>query len=262
MIRRFSHFRFPCFLFLGVLVGVISTGVQAAMVLDKIIVRFNPDQSHQDVVVQNPDKEPLYLATSVVKVVNPGAEDEKRITITDPDKMELLVSPQKVIIPSGGRKTIRMVSLTVPKKKEAVYRVNFTPVVGKVKATKTAVKILIGYQALVFVRPENSFFQVTSRRQGNNMIFTNTGDVNVLLRNGKYCPKNAKKDQCVDLKEGTRLYAGSSWTMKLPPQVSSLISKVSGPEGSILFGLYDGKKEHDEVFSLKTKTTSPLEKVS
>lgn len=264
------------------------TGAQAAMVLDKMIVYFNANQSHEDVVVQNPDKEPLYLKTSIVEVFHPGTKEEKRVEITDPDKMNLLVSPQKVIIPPGGRKTIRMVSLSVPKDKEAVYRVNFTPVVGKVKATRTAVKILIGYQALVFVRPEKPYFQVTSHRKGDTVTFTNTGDVNVLLRNGKYCPKG--KERCVEIKDGARLYAGESWTLTLPgvgddkkdlkpnadassSYVSDSKAEVKGAakhhlsgashdDGTVHFGLYDGKKEHDKTFSLSTKTTTSMEDVS
>ncbi len=237
------------------LLVICGTGMfvntQASMVLDKMIVYFNANQRYQDIVVTNPDKEPLYLKTSVVEVLKPGTPKEKRMVITDPIKMTMLASPHKVVIPPNQSKTIRLVNLNEPLNREKVYRVNFTPVIGKIKATKTAVKILIGYQALVFVRPEKGFIQVSSKPSVKKITFINTGDVNVLLRNGKYCPKGTKKNKCLELKtDSNRLYAGQSWTVKLPPEAKK--------NGAINFGLYDGKREHDERFSLSGKTISNL----
>jgi len=104
------------------------------------------------------------------------------------------------------------------------------------------------------VQPAEAFFQVSGQPSQKAIKFTNKGDVNILLRNGKYCPEKKKPSKCTDLGVGTRLYAGESWTLNLPKHASQ--------SGTVQFGLYDGKKEYTQVFSLKEKTESELEKVS
>lgn len=46
----------------------------------------------------------------------------------------------------------------------------------------------------------------------NKMTFTNNGNMNVVLRNGKYC---ISEDNGTNLNDGTRIYAGGSWEMPL-----------------------------------------------
>ncbi len=221
------------------LLSVTTSSLHASMSLDKMIVYFDPGQPpRQDIMVSNPDPENLYLQTEVYKVVNPGRENEERIRITDPDKLKLLATPQKAIIPPNGRKTVRLVSLETPNAKEEVYRVTFRPVVGDIQATQTAIKLLIAYQALVFIRPANPKYDVVAEWKDNKIVFTNRGNMNAVLRNGKFCTSK-KDDSCSPLSEGTRLYAGQSWTLELPDS-----------KGYVRYGLFDGQFE-------KTKTFSP-----
>lgn len=222
---------------------IASSQALATMSLDRMIVYFKPDQlPRQDVVVTNPDKENLYLQTEVYKVVNPGTEKEERIRITDPNEIKLLATPGKAIIPPNGRKTVRLVSLETPKDKELVYRVTFRPVVGDLEAKKTAIKLLVAYQALVFVRPQNPEYKVASKVSNGKMTFTNSGNINVVLRNGKYCA-SSKVESCTDLSDGTRIYAGESWDMPLPEGASK-------GKGFIQYGLFDGEFEESQKFSL------------
>ncbi|GAA4652663.1 hypothetical protein GCM10023116_49470 [Kistimonas scapharcae] len=220
------------------LLSVTAPSLHASMSLDKMIVYFEPGQPpRQDIMVTNPDPENLYLQTEVYKVVNPGQENEERIRITDPDKLKLLATPQKAIIPPNGRKTVRLVSLETPNAKEEVYRVTFRPVVGDIQATQTAIKLLIAYQALVFIRPANPKYDVVAEWKGNKIVFTNQGNMNAVLRNGKFCTSK-KDDSCTPLSEGTRLYAGQSWTLELP-----------NAKGYVRYGLFDGQFEKTKIFS-------------
>lgn len=218
--------------------SVAAPLLYASMSLDKMVVYFEPGQPpRQDIMVSNPDPENLYLQTEVYKVINPGGENEERIRITDPDKLKLLATPQKAVIPPNGRKTVRLVSLETPGTDEAVYRVTFRPVVGDVKATQTAIKLLIAYQALVFIRPANPKYDIVAKWKDNKIVFTNKGNMNAVLRNGQFC--TSKKDvSCKPLSESTRLYAGQSWTLELPDT-----------KGYVRYGLFDGRFEKTRTFS-------------
>lgn len=224
------------------------TCVHANMMLNRMIVHFKSDKQWEDIIVNNPDKEALYLSVSVTKVKNPGTPREEKITVTDPKEIELLVSPQKVIIPAHGRQTVR-IARTKPSStdKEITYQATFVPVIGKIHANKNAIKILISYQAIIFLQPPNPFIQVASVPDKNTIKFTNMGNVNVLLNSGKYCPhaKGKDKAKCIDL-EGIRVYAGESWTMKLPENAE--------PTGEVIFSLHDGSREHIQTFPLSKRS--------
>ena len=216
----------------------ISVNSFAAMSLDRMIVYFDPDKApRQDVIVTNPDTDNLYLQTEVYKVIKPGTAEEERVRITDPNEMMLLSTPQKAIIAPNSRKTVRLVSLETPKNVESVYRVTFKPVVGDLKATQNAIKLLIAYQALVFIRPENPEYKVTAKRDGKKITFTNSGNINVVLRNGKFCELEVTEKTCTDIENGTRLYAGQSWSLDLPKNTTK-----------VQFGLFNGRNEERKVF--------------
>ncbi|CAM3433815.1 fimbrial biogenesis chaperone [Parendozoicomonas haliclonae] len=239
-------------LFCAAGLACFSATAFAGVQLDRMIVYFDADKlPRQDILVTNPDNETLYLETEIFKVENPGSDKEQRIQITDPDKMQLLATPDKSIVAPGGRKTVRLLNLNEPPKVEEVYRITFRPVVGELEATQTAVKILIAYQVLAFIRPENPFYDVAAKVNKDQMTFTNSGNMNVVLRNGRYCPKSvsklasqsSKKEQCTELTEGSRIYAGQSWSLPLTKE-----QKAQG--GFIEFGLFDGDKEEAKQFPI------------
>ena len=235
-------FRFSALLTMSTLL-VASSHSFATLSLDRMIVYFKPDQlPRQDIVVTNPDNENLYLQTEVFKVIKPGTEQEERVRIEDPDKIRLLTTPQRAVIPPNGRKTVRMVSLETPSDVEQVYRVTFRPVVGDLQAQQTAIKLLVAYQALVFIRPQNPQYKVTAKVGNDTITFTNSGNMNVVLRNGRYCNSN-KEDSCTALSEGTRIYAGGSWTLDLPENAAK-------GKGYIQYGMFDGEFEKAQKFAL------------
>ena len=233
-------FLLPCLLLSA---GLASAGVQ----LDRVIVYFDADKlPRQDILVTNPDQEPLYLETEIFKVENPGASNEERVRITDPDKMQLLATPGKSIVAPGGRKTVRLVSLNPAPKVEEVYRITFRPVVGELEATQTAVKILIAYQVLAFIRPDKAFFDVSSKLEGKKITFSNTGNMNVVLRNGRFCTSK-KEESCTEITAGNRIYAGQSWSLDLPEKA---LAGKGKSKGLIRYGLFNGRDEVAKDFPL------------
>ncbi|MCK5895130.1 MAG: fimbria/pilus periplasmic chaperone [Endozoicomonadaceae bacterium] len=230
------------FTLLAVLISTTATTLNASMLLDKVIVYFDPGQApRQDIIIRNPDPETLYLQTEVYNVVNPGRENEERVRITDPDKLKLLATPRKAVIPANGRKTIRLVSLEAPSKTEEVYRVTFRPVIGDIHVTQTAIKLLIAYQTLVFIRPVHPAYDVTADWKGKKIVFSNKGNINAVLRNGQFC--TSKKDEsCTPMEESTRLYAGQSWELELPDS-----------KGYVRYGLFDGEFEKLKTFQPNVK---------
>ncbi|MDP0560980.1 MAG: fimbria/pilus periplasmic chaperone [Candidatus Endonucleobacter sp. (ex Gigantidas childressi)] len=225
---------------------IFSTNIFAALSLDRIIIYFSPSEQVQDITVTNPDKDTLFLQTEVYLVSNPGRTNEKRVKITDPDKMGLLATPSKAVIPTNSHKTLRLISLEKPIKNEQVYRVTFKPIVGDLKASNTAIKLLIAYQALVFVRPNKPHYDVSAKQKNNQLTFTNSGNINAIMRNGQYCTSK-KDDSCKPLTQTTRLYAEQSWTLDIPLGSTR-----------IKYGLFDGDHEKTHTFSI-TSPTQPAE---
>jgi len=189
------------FLHLLVLFMFLSTVSQADMVLNKSILYFekgSPNQ--QDVEIENVGTDPLYIKVTPHLVRDPGTDKQVREAYDDPTKAGLLVSPNKLVIKPGSRKLVRFVNLNKSSNKENVYRVSITPVVGELTGEQTGVKIIIGYEVLVLVSPDNSQPELTHTRNGKTLVVKNNGTRNVLLREGIQCLPiiwNEKKYGCI-----------------------------------------------------------------
>ncbi|WP_281647810.1 fimbria/pilus periplasmic chaperone [Parendozoicomonas sp. Alg238-R29] len=250
MVRSHVQFTFLCSLF------IFSCSTKATMSVNRMVVYFEAGQlPRQDIQITNPDNETLYLETEVFKVINPGATDETLKKITETDQIKLLATPQKAVIPANTYKSIRLISLETPPNLEQVYRVTFRPVLGDMKATRSAIKVLVAYQALVFIRPAKTRKEVTPAREKNTVVFKNTGNINVVLRNTHFCKRNENRD-CSPLKQSGRIYPGQAFHLTLPEEAIRL-------GGSIRYGLFDGQDEVSKVFRLNSGAQpSRVKKVS
>ncbi len=230
-----------------------APSIKASMTVDKMVLYFNPGElPRQDVTITNPDDEILYLETEILKVENPGTPDEKDVKIDNPDQMKLLVTPQKAVLPSNTFQVLRLINLEPPKDVEQVYRVTFRPVVGEVKASSTAIKILIAYQALVFVRPEKPAFHLEPRQTGAKLTLTNTGNIHTQLRNSRFCTPSAKgKQDCTETTLSGRIYPGQSKELTLP-----LRAIKSG--GTLHYGCFDGSIETPTQIDIPAWHTQPV----
>lgn len=195
----------------------LSLPAAANMLLSNSIVHFGPDQpTREDIEIENPTAEPMYIKVVPSVIHNPGTDEERREEITNPKEAGLLVSPNKLVIPPGGRKLVRFVNLKPRASKEQVYRVAVTPVVNQVKSDSTGVKILIGYEVLVLTQPTNPNPNLVVSREGNRLLVSNNGNTNVLMREGYQCPfEGAEKEDCEGLR-GKRIYPGNNWSLDLP----------------------------------------------
>lgn len=219
VIRMFGRLVFgfrliPCLALCAVL--AVAPGARdawAQMVLDKVVLDFLPGQPpRDDVVVQNPAQEPLFVLVEPFRIVNPGQPDEERVQFRDPGELGLLVTPNRFIVQPGQRKVIRFAVIEPAVEEDRIYRVTVRPIVGQVESETTAVKVVFGYDLLVIVRPPNPEPKIESRREGAKLIVTNSGSTNALLSQGKQC--NADGEECLDLPP-KRLYPGARWEYAL-----------------------------------------------
>lgn len=193
---------------------LLAQPVSAAMSLDKIIVYLDDTpNARDDIVVANPDDETLYLQTEIYRVDNPGLPDEKRVRVVNPKEFKLLVSPVKAVLTTGEQRRFRLMSLERDLEREKVYRVTFRPVVGDIKTDRTALKILVAYQALVFVQPQEGRYQLELEKSAGGWSLKNSGNINVEVSRVEHCPGEVA---CQPLELKGRLYAGASLPIEQP----------------------------------------------
>ena len=185
----------------------------ADMVLDKVILDFTADApARDDIEVWNSGTERLYVVVEPHEVVAPGQSDEHRVSDPDPAKLGLLVTPQRLILEPGERRLVRIAAIVPRGARDRIYRVTIKPVVGDVSAAQTAIKIMVGYDTLVIYRPATPLGTVSATRTGRTIAFTNDGNSNVEMYQGRQCDAAGK--DCRDL-PARRLYAGARWEQAL-----------------------------------------------
>ena len=212
---------------------------QAQLAIDQIIFDFPsgaPQQS--DVQLANTsDVDTLFINIEVLEVGNPGAHDETQIVADDPSKVGLIATPSRVILPPGNTRQVRLVNLFPADDGERIFRVNFTPVAGSADGNEeeaNAVRLMVGYQALVIVRPNKTNANIIGKRVGNNLMLTNNGNTNVYLDRIRYCD-SVKPNQCEPIVEN-RLYPGNIWELDLPG------------DGSVVLNAFDGQSNQTMNF--------------
>lgn len=196
----------------------LSAHAAASMSLSRAVVVFQPGEpQRQDIIVRNPDAEPLYIRIEAAEIVNPGKPDQQRKVAREAEDIDLLVTPNRLVLQPGQEKAVRLVSMKPPGDTERIYRVQLTPVVGKIETeAKMAIKVVVAYDTLVVVEPEKPKPSLLARREGKRLTLSNNGNVYALVSNGRQCPvEGAAEDQCVPL-QGTRIYPGVEWSIDLP----------------------------------------------
>lgn len=185
----------------------------ADIVLSDLIIDLPGDkQPRDDIEVWNSGTEREYVAIEPREMLHPGTPAEAARTDPDPGQLGLLVTPARMVLEPGQRKIIRIASLAPPGDRERVYRITVKPVVGDIESAATGLKILVGYDVLVLVRPQAAAPSVSAVRSGTTLTFTNSGNVSVELTDGRQC--DSSRTHCVDV-PGKRLYAGASWSEQL-----------------------------------------------
>jgi P pilus assembly chaperone PapD len=192
----------------------LAGGAQAEMVLSQVIVDLTPAKpARADIEVWNDGPERMYVAADPFEIRNPGTPQEQRVPAADPEQAGLLVAPQKLVLEPGERRIVRVAALGERPASDRVYRLSIRPVAGAVKADESALKVFVGYDALVLVRPAAYTGDVTGQRNGRTLTLTNAGNTAQELFDGKQCDAAGKDCRTLPAR---RLYAGASWSQPLP----------------------------------------------
>jgi P pilus assembly chaperone PapD len=187
---------------------------RADIVLSELIVDLQSGKhNREDVEIWNNGPDRAYVAIEPREIINPGQPDQSSRQDPDPQKLGLLVAPARMILEPGQRKLMRIASIAPDSGRERVYRVTVKPVAGRLSSADSGLKVLVGYDALVLVRPAAGHADVTGTRAGNRLTLRNDGNISVELVRGRQCDSSGK--DCLDL-PGKRLYAGARWTQTLP----------------------------------------------
>lgn len=190
-----------------------SVPAQAGIVLSELIVELAPGkQMSDDVEVLNDSPERAFVAVEPREIVNPGSATQSSRQDPDPEKLGILVSPARMILEPGQRKLVRFADLAPPADRERVYRVTVKPVTGPIQSDASGLKVLLGYDVLVLVRPAQLHPDVLGLRSGRSLTFNNRGNVSVEVVDGRQCP--ADHSACTPL-PGKRIYPGGTWRVEL-----------------------------------------------
>lgn len=185
----------------------------ANIALSQVIIDLKPGEAPtQDIEVWNNSPERSYVVAEPAEVISPGGADEHRVTDPDPARLGILVTPQRMILEPGQKRLIRISAVVARSDRDRIYRIAVKPVAGEVTATTTALKLLIGYDVLVIFRPQVMSGTVAAQRTASAITFTNTGNTNVEMFEGRQC--DAAGANCRNL-PATRLYPGARWQVPI-----------------------------------------------
>lgn len=197
------------------LVGVTlqASAAQAEIILSELIVELQPgERSRGDIEVWNTSTERAYVVAEPAEILAAGTESEERRRDPDPERLGLLVSPARMILEPGQRRLLRIAAIGSAVERERVYRVTTKPVAGELSADASGLKLLVGYDVLVLVRPPVADPQIVSSRGDGHVTIRNVGNVSVELINGRAC--SVAGQACSDL-PSKRLYSGAEWSQPI-----------------------------------------------
>ena len=195
------------------------------MVLSQVIVDLQPGKPpRDDIEIYNTSAERLYVVIEPAEILKPGTRDEQRLEKSDPERLGLLVTPNRMILEPGQRKLLRIAAIAARAATDRIYRVAVKPVAGTVEDA-SALKVMIGFDVLVVLRPEIMRPKLVTSRTGRQWRVENRGNTNVELVDGRQC--EGSTSHCVDL-PGRRLYPGTSWEHTLPLSIDPIYYVKTG----------------------------------
>lgn len=192
----------------------LASWANAEMLLSQVIVDLVPGKPpRDDVEVFNDGAERLYVSVEPFEIRGAGTPNEQRTPARDPEQSGILVSPQKLVLSPGERRTVRIAAIGDRPVSDRIYRVAIRPVAGPISADASALKMFVGYDALVLLRPQTFRGDVVGERNGKILIMSNAGNTAQELFDGRQCDQAGKDCRSLPAK---RLYAGAKWQQVLP----------------------------------------------
>lgn len=203
---------------LGLIALLSAHAAPAELTVSQLIVELKPDASRAaDIEIYNDSEERSFVSVEPREIVDVGLDGEKPRYAPDPEQLGLLVSPRRLVIEPHQRRRLRIAAIGPVPAREHVYRVTVKPVSGELTSSETGLKLLVGYDLLVLVRPPVTKPRLNVDRTGDVLTITNQGDASVELAEGKQCDQN---DQDCQQLPSKRLYSGASWRQVLPTRTS------------------------------------------
>lgn len=198
-----------------VIIFFASAGsAQAEFILSSEIIDFckeNPKQ--QDIEVINTGTDNDDIQAEIYEVQNPGTEKEEHIQVTNPELAGLSITPDKMELPAGAHKMLHLNVIKQADDKEHIYHVVVKPAIRVDSHPELAIKNVLGYEALVIIRPNDEVYKIESSRNGKKLALFNSGNTSVFLQGGKQCEKDELN--CQNL-EPARIYPGQKADVSLP----------------------------------------------
>lgn len=194
--------------------AAIGAPANGAIVLSKVIVDLHPDRlPYDDIEVWNDGAERTYVVAEPAEIVDPGLPEQHRVPVQDPAASGLLVAPQRLVLEPGQRRVVRVSAVSSRGSRDRVYRVAIKPVGGRLSAEQSALKVFVGYDALVIQRPAEIAGAIVAHREGRRLFLTNESNTAQEIFNGRQC--DARGADCRELATA-RIYAGASLEQNLP----------------------------------------------
>ena len=191
----------------------LAQPANAGIAVSQMVVDVRPGESRAaDIEIFNDSAERSYIWIEPREIINPGTAAERAAMSPDPEKLGLLVSPSRLILEPRQRRRLRIAVLGPPGGRERVYRVTVKPVAGEVSGPDSGLKLLVGYDLLVLVRPNHVRPAISASRSGGSLVIANGGNSSVELTEGTQGVEGGRA--CRPL-PGKRLYAGASWSQPL-----------------------------------------------
>lgn len=184
----------------------------AELTVSQLIVELPPTATTADIEIANDSSERSYVSVEPREIISPGLANERPFVSPDPAALGLIASPARMVLEPRQRRTIRVAAISSEPARERVYRVTVKPVAGDVTSDESGLKLLVGYDLLVLVRPAKPVVAVAAKRDQHEVTLTNNGNASVELSDGKQCDKSSASCQPLPSK---RLYAGASWTQAI-----------------------------------------------
>lgn len=185
---------------------------QAQIIVSDAILEFKNEQRLiESIAVGNSDKDNAFQVTAeVFEIKNPGATTED-ISKTN----TLFVVPEQFSLSPRSQRTVRFAIKQRPES-EKVYKVIFKPaLLNATTQEKSQIKVMTTTTVMTIVNPPEASDDLSWQREDSRIIFTNTGNTNIVLRQMNKCTTNI---QCEI--PGQRLWVGDSWILNLPEDLA------------------------------------------
>jgi P pilus assembly chaperone PapD len=212
---------------IGASIAAPVSYASAELVLSQLVIDLSPgDHSRTDIEIWNRGADRSFVSVEPREIIAPGTASESSKRDPDPEELGLLVSPARLVLEPGQRRLIRIAAIAPPSDRERVYRVTVRPVVGQLSSEASGLKVLVGYDLLVLVRPDNPNPHVAGQRAGDRLLLRNDGNVSVELGNGQRCSESTHR--CAAL-PGGRLYVGQEKEVSAPASEQVRYEVKAGP---------------------------------